>query len=227
MCNVMNEHRPVMRTRGDARRRLLDAAVHEIRARGYAATAVDDICRAAGVTKGAFFHHFASKEELAVAAIRHFQEFADAAFAAASYHSLPDPVDRLLGYVDLRRAILAGDLLESTCLLGTIVQEAYDTHPAIREACDVNMSGHIATIEADVAAAIEATGIAADASAMSLAHHIQAVIQGALILAKVKGSTGVAIECLDHLRRYLERLFERPEGKGASAANSKATGPAC
>jgi TetR/AcrR family transcriptional repressor of nem operon len=205
----MNEKPSALRRRGDARGRLLDAAVHEIRARGYSATAVDDICRAAGVTKGAFFHHFASKEELAVAAIEHFQAVVDTAFAAAGYHALSDPVERLLGYVDLRREIMDGELMEATCLLGTMVQEAYDTHPAIRQACDTNMSGHMATIEPDIAAAIEATGIAVEGGAPGLARHIQAVLQGAIILAKVKGGTGVAVACIDHLRRYLEMLFGR------------------
>jgi TetR/AcrR family transcriptional repressor of nem operon len=43
--------------------RLLDAALTVIRTKGYAATTVDDICHAAGVTKGSFFHHFKSKDE--------------------------------------------------------------------------------------------------------------------------------------------------------------------
>jgi TetR/AcrR family transcriptional repressor of nem operon len=39
------------------------------------------------------------------------------------------------------------------------------------------------------------------------------VIQGAFILAKAKGSPEVAGECLGHLRRYLEMLFDQPEPK--------------
>src|SRR5262245_16381612 len=48
-------------TQPDSRTRLLDAAMQVIRARGYSGTTVDDICAAAGLTKGAFFHHFKSK----------------------------------------------------------------------------------------------------------------------------------------------------------------------
>ena len=44
----------------DSRDKLLDAAMHVIRQKGYDATTVDDICAEAGLTKGAFFHHFAS-----------------------------------------------------------------------------------------------------------------------------------------------------------------------
>src|SRR5215831_11173588 len=125
---------PTTRSRPDARTRLLDAAMHAIRAQGYAATSVDDICRAAGLTKGAFFHHFKSKEDLAVAAAGHFSAMAVRLFGEAPNRALPDPLDRLLGYIDFRSAILDGPIPEFTCLLGTMVQEAYDTHPAIRRA---------------------------------------------------------------------------------------------
>ena len=58
----------------DARTKLLDAAIDVIRAQGYCATTVDDLCRAAGVTKGAFFHHFTSKDAMAVAAAQHWTQ---------------------------------------------------------------------------------------------------------------------------------------------------------
>jgi len=63
--------------------RFLDAAMHVIRAQGYSRTTIDDVCEAAGRTKGSFFHHFDTKEELALAAADHFAAMADRAFAAA------------------------------------------------------------------------------------------------------------------------------------------------
>ena len=119
-----------------SRKKLLDASLHVIRAKGYEGSTVDDICDAAGLTKGSFFHHFKSKEDLALAAAEHFSSFAEGVFATAPYRTFADPVDRLLGYVEFRKAILMGELPEFTCLLGTMVQETYETHPAIRTACD-------------------------------------------------------------------------------------------
>jgi TetR/AcrR family transcriptional repressor of nem operon len=187
--------------------KLLDAALSVIRAKGYSATTVEDICQRAGVTKGAFFHHFKTKEALAVAAAGRFSSMASGLFSAAPYRNLSDPVDRLLGYVDFRRAILQGDLPAYTCLLGTMVQEAYDTHPDIREACDKYISEHAEMVEADIAEAIRKYGVDAEWSAGSLALYTQAVIQGAFILAKAKHGPDVAAACLDHLRRYLELIF--------------------
>jgi hypothetical protein len=57
----------------ESKAKFLDAALHVIRAKGYSATRIEDICEAAGLSKGSFFHHFKTKEELALAAADHFQ----------------------------------------------------------------------------------------------------------------------------------------------------------
>lgn len=194
----------------ESKTRLLDGALHVIRAKGYAAATVDDICSAAGVTKGSFFHHFKGKDELALAAVEHFSAMADGLFATAPYRGLKDPLDRLLGYVDFRAAILTGAVPEFTCLLGTLVQETYDTHPAIRRACDRGMSSHIAALSRDVALARQIYAPDARWSVDSVGYFIQSVLQGAFIFAKAKQSPAVARESLAHLRRYLSLLFAPP-----------------
>lgn len=194
--------------RPSAKTKLLDAALAVIRAKGYAAATVDELCRTAGVTKGAFFHHFRSKDDLAVAAADYWSETTGAFFKAAPYHDYEDPLDRVLAYVDFRKAIIRGDLPAFTCLVGTMVQETYGTNPAIRDACAASIVGHAGTLVADIEEAMRARGIQTDWTAESLALHTQAVIQGAFILAKAKGEAGVAIESVAHLRRYIDLLFE-------------------
>ena len=187
--------------------KLLDAALQVFRTSGYAATTVDDVCLAAGVTKGSFFHHFTSKEELAVNAADYWSEMTTAFFAAAPYHAHRDPLDRVLGYTDFRKSILQGTLPEFTCHVGTMVQETYDTAPAIRAACERSISGHAAVVARDIAEAMKARRIKAKWTAESLALHTQAVLQGAFILAKAQGSAQVAADSVAHLRRYIELLF--------------------
>ena len=198
--------------------KLLDAAVHLIRSRGYSAARVEDICAEAGLTKGAFFHHFPSKEACAVAAAAHFAANADAVFEAAPYSRLTDPRARVLGYVAFRKAILQGELPQFTCLLGTMVQEAYETHPAIRTVCDRYIGEHAARVEADLAEAKALYASDADWNPKGAAQFSQAVLQGAFILAKAQHQPRVAADCLDHLGRYFETLLPaKAAGEGRAA----------
>jgi TetR/AcrR family transcriptional regulator, transcriptional repressor for nem operon len=190
---------------------LLNAALSVIRTKGYAATSVDELCAAAGVSKGAFFHNFASKEVLAVEAASHWSEVTGGLFAEASYHDLADPLDRVMGYIDLRAELLDGPVEEFTCLVGTMVQEAFGSSDAIRAACEASITGHAQKLESDISeafAAREITGV----SARGLALHSQAVLQGAFILAKAMGGPDVARESVAHLKRYFEMLFN-PQAK--------------
>lgn len=196
-----------------SRTKLLEATLKVVRSKGYNAARIEDICAQAGVTKGSFFHHFKSKDEVGLAAVAYWREGTSAFFAQADYHQPADPAARLLAYVALRKTMLAGELSEFTCYPGTIVQEAYATHPELREACTGSLCGHAATLEADVAAAMEQSGIAGRFSPESLAQHIEFTIQGAFILAKATGGPDAAAHSLDHLRRYLELLFA-PERDG-------------
>jgi TetR/AcrR family transcriptional repressor of nem operon len=202
-----------MPTRPDAKTRILDAALKIVRTKGYSATRVEDICQEAGLTKGAFFHYFASKEDMAIGAADYWSEITGELFAHAHYHTPHDPLERLLAYVDLRKQLLRGAVPEFTCFVGTMVQEAYDTHPAIREACARSITGHAATLIADIEAARGKYGVTDAWSAESLALYTQATIQGAFILAKATEGAAIAEQCLDHLRRYMELLFRNPDAR--------------
>lgn len=193
--------------RPSARLRLLDTALAVIRRKGFAATSIDDLCSGAGVTKGAFFHHFPSKDALGAASAEHWSRTTGLLFAAADYHALADPLDRIFGYLDLRELLLEGQVYEFTCLAGTLLQETHETGPAIAAAAHAAIADHARTLEPDFAAAIALYGPADCPSAASLALHTQCVLQGAFILAKGEGSADVARESLDHLRRYLRLLF--------------------
>jgi len=192
-----------------ARAKLLEAGVALVREQGFAATSLDQLCQAAGVTKGAFFHHFSSKEALGVALANYWSASTSAFFAAAPFHHLDDPLERVLGYIDLRIALISGPVESFSCVAGTMVQEAFRSSDAIRKACSASILGNARALEDDLAAAIAHCG-ASGVTAEGLARHAQTVIQGAFVLAKTQDdehAAALAREELLHLRRYFELLF--------------------
>lgn len=191
----------------DARTRLLDAALPLFRQQGYTATTVDDLCRTAGVTKGAFFHHFESKEAAALAAVEHWNTLTGALFEAAPYWQVEDPRARLLAYLDFRAALVRGELPEFTCLLGTLVQETFARHPALQAACGAGIEAHARTLVPTIEAAQARYAPEADWSAESLARHTQAVLQGGFVLAKAMNDPQPALDAIAHLKRYAALLL--------------------
>lgn len=197
-----------------SRTKLVDAAIDLVRGKGYNAMRVDDVCAAAGVTKGSFFHHFKAKDDLALAAADAWRERARGLCDTVSAARYPDPRDRLFAYLDLRRELIAGELVDWTCFAGTMIQEIHLTHPDLRDACQQSIAEHTGELASLIEAARRRHPVAGDWTADSLAQHVQAVIQGALVLAKGRQDPAVAHQALDHLGRYVRQLFAA-EGNAA------------
>ena len=183
---------------------LLQAGTLCFRREGYVATTVDAICREAGVSKGSFFHHFASKEALAAACLAKWGGDMAAMDSTAAYRSMEDPVDRLMGCMDFYAAMFADANQLKSCLAGTIAQEIFDSHPTLRDACNQCFVGVEAGFVELIRDAIADTGIDVDATA--LARLWTGTIQGSLILYKASQDASVIKSNLMHVRAYIGSL---------------------
>jgi TetR/AcrR family transcriptional repressor of nem operon len=186
------------------RERLLAAAIDVIRVKGYAATRVDDIALAAGVTKGSFFHHFATKEACAREAAIYWNVQSELELAESGHRDGKTPAARVLAYIDFRISQLTGPVAKYACYVGTILQQVHDTHPELAAESAASIFHHAAILETDLSAALRTDR----AAAHDLAIHVEACIQGALLIAKAEGGSQGATASLNHLRRYLEHLLE-------------------
>ncbi len=187
------------------------AAVKLMLEKGFTATSVEDICEAAGVTKGSFFHYFDSKEDLAKVAINHFSNCQIQGFEAGPFNALPDPLDRLYGFLDYMVSAIKNPEKIKSCLIGNLTQELSLTHPEIRSVCDENFSMHNRKLQRLIEDAVRAHPPRATVDAESLAKYFYATMQGSLIYVKASQDTKVMLDNIEHFRKYLQGLFAEKE----------------
>lgn len=191
------------------KQKLLDAAQELMRAKGYTATSVDEICTAAGLTKGSFFHYFEDKEQLGKELAQRYHHLMRQRLEAAAFLQKKDPLERVLGrvdfFIDLTRSPDAG----KGCLLGMFVQELSATHPSIRSVCASCFDSAAQSFKRDLDEAKVRYAPRARWTTQSLAEHLTAVVQGSIIIAKARQDPNVMVESLMHFREYLKCLFEK------------------
>jgi AcrR family transcriptional regulator len=101
----------------ETRQRLLDAAARLFSQQGYDATGVAQICASAGVSKGAFYHHFETKQAVFLALLEEWLARLDAAFTAVRQDSTDMP------QAVVRMADMAGSVLTSSGVQLSIMLE--------------------------------------------------------------------------------------------------------
>ncbi len=176
--------------------------------KGFHATSVDEVCEAAKLTKGSFFHYFQSKEELARAVLGYHGASIQALMNMGSYGKIRDPLQRVYGYLEYLAALSRDPSVPRSCLFGNFSQELSSTHPTIRADCADAFARWADALRRDLAAAKSLHAPGADFDPRRVAEHFLAVYEGALILAKARQQPRVIGESIGHFRRYLEQLFD-------------------
>jgi TetR/AcrR family transcriptional regulator, transcriptional repressor for nem operon len=195
----------------ETRRQLIDSATDVIRRGGLHAATVEVVCARTKVSKGAFFHHFRTKEELAEACLKNWDASAVAMEAMAPFQQFIDPRERLLGYLDFYIALFKNPAVHKSCLAGVTVQEVGGQNPTLRAAsneCFFHAERRLQTILDEAF-----QGAKAKPNTASLAALWMAAIQGALILCKASGDEAVLGATLNHVKAYIEGLLPHMKAK--------------
>jgi TetR/AcrR family transcriptional repressor of nem operon len=167
--------------------------------KGYAATSVDEICDAAGVSKGSFYHFFRTKEELGLAVLDAFH-IRNGGILAEGVKESEDPVGRSLALVD-HLLDSAGTMWGKGCLLGSFAMDLAETNPAIREAVSEKFRA-VASVLGEGLEPLAVAGGGPDApTGAELAEQFIVVVEGALVLARAHNDWS-----------YVERALERFRG---------------
>lgn len=190
------------------RQRILDAAQRLVIENGYSATSVDRVIAASATSKGSFFHHFASKDDLARALVDRYAAADIAQLDEALAHvtaATDDPVERVLGFVAWFENDAEQNMTpESNCLYISVLTE--------RELVARGTSAQItAAIEAwrvafaDLLRAALPDGSAIDPDALS--DHVFVTFEGAFILCRATGEPSHMRAQLRIVRQLLEALL--------------------
>ncbi len=201
-----------MRDAVTTKRRILDVAQDLVLDRGFSATTVDAVIDAAGISKGAFFHHFASKNALGRSMLERYAR-ADAeileTFMARAEEASEDPAEQLVAFARAFEEASDEMFSQPGCLFVSFV---YERMPDSREAHQV-IRGNIELWRKRLGdkmtqafAARSISGIDPD----SLADLMFTVFEGAFILARASGDPADVRRQLGHYRRYLELVLQLP-----------------
>lgn len=74
----------------ETKTRILESAIKLFSGHGYNKASVDDICREAGISKGAFYHHFESKQALFLAVLDGWLKTIDTAIEESKDKTAPE-----------------------------------------------------------------------------------------------------------------------------------------
>jgi TetR/AcrR family transcriptional repressor of nem operon len=188
------------------RERLLEAAISLSLEKGFADTTVAEVCERAELTKGAFFHHFNGKEAMAKAVLAQWIANGSAAYGAAPFWELADPLERLYGYIDFTTELTRTG--PCGCLVGIFSQELWQSRPELRADCEAAFTGWADGLARLFEDAKMRHAREASFDPRSLAYHFIAVFEGGLILARAHKRPEFVAEQLEHFKGYVRGLFE-------------------
>ena len=195
------------------REKILEVAQRLIFQRGYAGVSIDSIIEQVGITKGAFFYHFKTKNDLAQALIVRFQEIDQALFedfTARAEKLSRDPLQQLLIYIGLfEEKFDEMTELYPGCLFASYVYELQQFDAWTQEFIKASflkwreeLLSRLQTIAKQYPPKIEV-------DLAALADTFTSTLEGGFIIAKGVGDPKAIPQQLQQFKNYIELLFAK------------------
>jgi TetR/AcrR family transcriptional repressor of nem operon len=179
-----------MGRKSDAAERLVTAMASLVHQRGYLGVGVDDVCKAAGVKKGSFYHFFKSKRELMLAALecqgQMGQEHLVGA-ALAGDHPPLKRIERLLetaGRLEASNKTRGGHVLG--CPFGNLAAEVGGSEPILTKRVDELLCKFSESVRDALRDAKRRGDVARNLDVAQATDAILAYFEGVLLLAKTR-----------------------------------------
>ena len=180
--------------------------------KGYHDTTLEDVRRAAEVTTGAFFHHFASKEDLGFAVLdshmeRRRQEL-DRLEQDMPAPGNDDPLALVFRRLDaIAKMVSSRAHRKCGCIIGNLSTSLSDTHEGFRQRLASCFDEMAMEFQPHLEAAVKLHGSDRRTDAKALARYIVAVIEGSIMLARTQRNPQELTSSFEYLKKYLKQIL--------------------
>lgn len=210
----------VVQARGEStRERILDAAKKLVMANGFAGTSIDEVLKETGVTKGAFFHHFKGKADLARELVKRYalndlKMFQD--FDAQSQAVSDDPLEQVIVFLKLFEAYISNsDDPAPGCMYAVYTYESRQFDPDVLDFVSDTLRQWTSIYVRKFQEVFDRYEPALPVTPRQLAEMIVSVIEGGLVLQRAHGDTGTTKRQSEQFRNYLTLLFPSAMARAA------------
>lgn len=189
-----------------ARQRLLEAAFSEIHKYGFQGMRVDAILEKTKLTKGAFYHHFTSKQALGVAVVDELIHGKITEIWLTTLDHSSDPVNAIQDALEKAAECYGMEMLLLGCPLNNLAQEMSPINEEFRIHINKIFHEWHEALVGVLKRGIEAGRIIDEIDPESVATFILACVEGSIGLAKNERDIGPLIRTTDEIERYLVSL---------------------
>jgi TetR/AcrR family transcriptional regulator, transcriptional repressor for nem operon len=173
--------------RANVSEQLIQSGLETLYTNGFNASSVQDITAAAGVPKGSFYNHFASKEDFGVVAVQRYIQVLSPKFQILHDQNIA-PLERLRSFYSELIASPEAQQCQRGCLLGNFGAELSDQYPSIRGSVSKAFETWASLLSAVILEAQQSGSVTSNTSPELLASFILSAWQGAVMRAKVEQS---------------------------------------
>jgi TetR/AcrR family transcriptional repressor of nem operon len=205
--------------KGDkTRQRIIALSAPLLNEKGYEGCSLQDIMAAAGLEKGGIYRHFASKEELALAAF----DFAWAEVFHGRIRGLEeihDPVQWIEAFI--RNFAERRSALRGGCPLLNTAIDADDGNAALRARAREALNEWRARLSSLVSSAVRQGDLKRGTHPYAVASLIIGTLEGALMMSRLEEDRNALMIAHDHLIAYIESLRSRSDGDTSGGESRK------
>jgi TetR/AcrR family transcriptional repressor of nem operon len=191
--------------------KILDSAMQLVMDQGYGGMTVDQVIAGAGITKGAFFHHFKTKSDLAQALLDRYVRLDDELLhelIARAEKLSHDPLQQYLIFVGLlEEALRSPGESPPGCLVASYVYQLELFPPDTRAAVINSFNEWRRVLGAKLDAALAKQSAKLPVTSEQLYDNLMAVFEGGVIMSRLYRQSATLPDQVAQHKNYVELLF--------------------